>query len=144
MGLSPWLFVPVQDIKSGQSPLMYAVERNNVDMVKFLIEVISMCMRVREGACVRVHVCVCVCDDMCDCLCTACFLESAYFCFMARTLFSAKQTTPLFPIVSLSFLSLWGLCVHAIYFVIWLRIVLKSKWTHCFSWNLNALRCIQI
>lgn len=28
-----------QDIKSGQSPLMHAVEKNNADMVCFLIEV---------------------------------------------------------------------------------------------------------
>ena len=94
LGLSPWLFVPVQDIKSGQSPLMYAVERNNVDIVQFLIEVMSMCVMVPVSVCV----CVCVCDDEC----TACLLESAYFCFMARRLCSTTHTAPLFPEVSLS------------------------------------------
>lgn len=32
-----------KDIKSGQSPLMYAVESNNADMVHFLIEVMRIC-----------------------------------------------------------------------------------------------------
>lgn len=32
-----------QDIKSGQSPLMHAVESNNADMVHFLIEVMRLC-----------------------------------------------------------------------------------------------------
>lgn len=32
-----------QDIKSGQSPLMHAVESNNADMVHFLIEVMRVC-----------------------------------------------------------------------------------------------------
>ena len=45
---SHWLFprgvfLSYQDIKSGQSPLMHAVENNNADMVHFLIEVMRLC-----------------------------------------------------------------------------------------------------
>lgn len=40
-----FLFLFNKDIKSGQTPLMHAVESNNADMVHFLIEV----MRVRGG-----------------------------------------------------------------------------------------------
>lgn len=36
------LFV-TKDVKSGQSPLMHAVESGNADMVHFLIEVMRMC-----------------------------------------------------------------------------------------------------
>lgn len=36
-------FFSNQDIKSGQSPLMHAVESNNADMVHFLIEVMRVC-----------------------------------------------------------------------------------------------------
>lgn len=36
-------FLSNQDIKSGQSPLMHAVESNNADMVHFLIEVMKLC-----------------------------------------------------------------------------------------------------
>lgn len=36
-------FLYNQDIKSGQSPLVHAVESNNADMVHFLIEVIMVC-----------------------------------------------------------------------------------------------------
>lgn len=37
------IFFSNQDIKSGQSPLMHAVEGNNADMVHFLIEVMGVC-----------------------------------------------------------------------------------------------------
>lgn len=39
------LFFVNKDIKSGQSPLMHAVESNNADMVHFLIEVMTVCGR---------------------------------------------------------------------------------------------------
>lgn len=42
-------FVSHQDIKSGQSPLMHAVESNNADMVHFLIEVMRLCVGREEG-----------------------------------------------------------------------------------------------
>uniref|UniRef100_A0A3Q4HSQ2 BCL3 transcription coactivator n=1 Tax=Neolamprologus brichardi TaxID=32507 RepID=A0A3Q4HSQ2_NEOBR len=35
--------INAMDIKSGQSPLMHAVESNNADMVHFLIEVMNLC-----------------------------------------------------------------------------------------------------
>lgn len=38
-----FFFLSNQDIKSGQSPLMHAVESNNADMVYFLIEVMNLC-----------------------------------------------------------------------------------------------------
>lgn len=38
-----FLFVVNKDIKSGQTPLMHAVESNNADMVHFLIEVMRVC-----------------------------------------------------------------------------------------------------